>query len=74
MRIVSIDRYEGTLAICEDKDGKFFGIESSELPEGAREGTVLKIDDEAGTLTIDETETNRRRKKNAKLQDSVFGK
>jgi hypothetical protein len=74
MRIISIDRYEGTLAICEDKDGKFFGIESSELPEGACEGTVLKIDDEAGTLTIDETETNRRRKKNAKLQDSVFGK
>ncbi|WOC33403.1 MULTISPECIES: DUF3006 domain-containing protein [Caproicibacterium] len=73
MKKVSIDRFEGTLAICEDADGKFFGIESAELPQGAKEGTVLKIDDAEGTLAIDEEETARRRKKNARLQNDVFG-
>ncbi|QNO16844.1 DUF3006 domain-containing protein [Caproicibacterium amylolyticum] len=73
MKTVSIDRFEGTLAICEDKDGRFFGIETSELPQGAKEGTILKIDDAEGTLSIDEEETTRRRKKNAQLQKDVFG-
>ncbi|MBE6723178.1 MAG: DUF3006 domain-containing protein [Ruminococcaceae bacterium] len=73
MKTVSIDRFEGTLAICEDKDGRFFGIETSELPQGAKEGTILKIDDAEGTLSIDEEETARHRKKNAQLQKDVFG-
>ena len=72
MKTVSIDRFEGTLAICEDKDGKFFGIEAAELPEGAKEGTVLCIDDTEGTLSVDQEETERRQKKNAHLQNSLF--
>ncbi|MDD3262039.1 MAG: DUF3006 domain-containing protein [Oscillospiraceae bacterium] len=74
MKVVTIDRIEGIYAICEDKDGKFFGIEVSELPAGAKEGTVLQIDDIEGTLCIDQEETDRRRKKNAKLQNDVFAK
>lgn len=73
MKTVSIDRFEGAFAICEDKDGKFFGIETTELPQGAKEGTVLKIDDAEGTLSINEDETANRRKKNAHLQNDVFG-
>ena len=36
MRILVIDRFEGTYAICEDKDQKFFAIETNELPAGQR--------------------------------------
>lgn len=72
MRIVSIDRFEGTLAICEDQDGRFFALESAELPKGAVEGSVLRIDDQEGTLCIDEEETARRRSKNRKMEDKLF--
>ena len=37
-RKIVIDRFEGTYAICEDKDQKFFAIEIAELPQGAKEG------------------------------------
>ncbi len=72
MRIVSIDRFEGALAICEDQDGRFFALESAELPKGAVEGSVLRIDDQEGTLCIDEEETARRRSKNHKMEDKLF--
>lgn len=73
MKTVSIDRFEGTYAICEDKDGRFFAIAAAELPDGAREGSVLDIDDQTGTLALNQAETDRRRQKNARLQDEVFG-
>lgn len=74
MKTISIDRFEGIYAICEDADGKFFAIETSELPEGAAEGTVLSVNDTEGTLTIDQAETDRRRVKNARLQKKTFGR
>lgn len=74
MRTVSIDRFEGIYAICEDQDGKFFAIETAELPEGAVEGAVLSIDDAQGSLSIDQAETERRRSKNARLQKKAFGR
>ena len=71
MRIFVIDRFEGTYAICEDKDQKFFAIETNELPAGATEGTVLEIDDE-GVLHINEEKTAARRSKIKKLQDKLW--
>ena len=41
-RKIVIDRFEGTYAICEDKDQKFFAIEIAELPQGAKEGHVIE--------------------------------
>lgn len=70
-RKIVIDRFEGTYAICEDKDQKFFAIEIAELPNGAREGHVLEIKDD-GTLSIDQKETDIRRDKNKKLQDDLW--
>ncbi len=43
MRQLSIDRFEGKFAICEDAEGKYFAIETAELPEGAGEGDILRI-------------------------------
>ena len=70
MRILVIDRFEGTYAICEDKDQKFFAIETNELPAGATEGTVLEIDDE-GVIRVNEEKTAARRSKIKKLQDKL---
>ena len=71
MRILVIDRFEGTYAICEDKDQKFFAIETNELPAGATEGTVLEIDDE-GVIRKKKKKTAARRSKIKKLQDKLW--
>ena len=71
MRISVNDRFEGTYAICEDKDQKFFAIETNELPAGATEGTVLEIDDE-GVIHVNEEKTVARRSKIKKLQDKLW--
>ena len=71
MRILSIDRFEGTMAICEDKDRRLFGIETAELPKGAKAGDVLVISDE-GEISIDPKETQRRKEKIQKLQNKLF--
>ena len=71
MRILVIDRFEGTYAICEDKDQKFFAIETNELPAGATEGTVLEIDDE-GVIRVNDKKTAARRSKIKKLQDKLW--
>ena len=69
MRILVIDRFEGAYAICEDKDQKFFAIETGELPDGAVEGSVLEIE---GTIHINEEKTAARRSKIKKLQDKLW--
>ena len=59
------------LCDCEDKDQKFFAIETNELPAGATEGTVLEIDDE-GVIHVNEEKTAARRSKIKKLQDKLW--
>ena len=41
------------------------------LPQGAKEGHVIEIKDD-GTLAIDQKETDLRREKNKKLQNSLW--
>lgn len=72
MKTLIIDRFEGTYAICEDNDQKFFAIEISELPAGAKEGDVLDVDDAEGTLSINGEATAQKRSKVKKLQDKLF--
>ena len=71
MRILAIDRFEGTFAICEDDERKAFAIERAELPSEAKEGDIIKISDDA-VITIDKEETQRRRDRNKKLQDKLW--
>lgn len=72
MKQLVIDRFEGKYAICEDADQKYFAIETSELPGGAKEGCVLVIT-EGGDLSLDQEETERRRRKMAEKQRRAFG-
>ncbi len=71
MRKLIIDRFEGTYAICEDQGKKMFAISLNELPQGAKPGDVLQISG-AGELSVDQEETQRRRKKMAGLQSKLF--
>lgn len=71
MRILSIDRFDGKYAICEDDEMRAFAINISEIPKDAKEGTVIIIDDD-GEIRIDHEETNKRRKKIKKLQDEIW--
>lgn len=74
-RTITIDRFEGTFAICEGeghgKEIKMYAIEIAELPQGAKEGDVLEISEE-GTIHIDAKATERRRSKIKKMQDSLW--
>ena len=81
-RTMIIDRFEGIYAICEGeedskgkgkhkKDVRYFAIEQTELPEGAKEGDILVIRDD-GTLAIDEAATKARREKIKKLQNNLW--
>lgn len=72
MRTLTIDRFEGTYAICEDSEQKFFAIDVSELPAGAKAGDVLKVDDAQGTISIDGEATAQKRAKLKKIQDKLF--
>jgi hypothetical protein len=72
MRTLTIDRFEGTYAICEDSEEKFFAIDVSELPAGAKEGDVLNVDDAQGTISIDGEATAKKRAKLKKIQDKLF--
>lgn len=71
MRKLITDRFEGTYAICEDQEKKMFAISLNELPQGAKPGDVLQISG-AGELSVDQEETQRRRKKMAGLQSKLF--
>ena len=71
MRKLINDRFEGTYAICEDQEKKMFAISLNELPQGAKPGDVLQISG-AGELSVDQEETQRRRKKMAGLQSKLF--
>jgi Protein of unknown function (DUF3006). len=71
MKQLIIDRYEGKYAVCEDKEMKYFAIELSELPEGAKIGAVIEIDD-GGEITVNEAETANRKNRISAKQDKAF--
>lgn len=68
---VSIDRFEGAYAICEDDKCRLYAIEKGELPKDAREGSIIELSDD-GSIVIDEEATKLRRERIKKLQDKLF--
>lgn len=53
MMKLKVDRIDGTLVICTDKEKKFFAIEKSEIPKEVKQGDFIEIDD-SGNLTVSE--------------------
>jgi hypothetical protein len=62
---VIIDRFEGDFAVVELENKILVDMPRELLPEGAGEGTVLKIE-------IDNKETKNRSKRIQKLMDAVW--
>lgn len=67
MRKLIIDRFDGKYAICEGEE-RMFAIPLEELPEGAKAGSALQIDDE-GVITIVDNDV---KASNAALQNKLF--
>jgi poly-beta-hydroxyalkanoate depolymerase len=65
-----VDRIEEGFAVCELENGSIVNFGLKMLPEGVREGTVLNLEGE--TITIDEIETQNKKKAANKLLDDLF--
>ncbi len=59
MNKYSIDRIEEGIAVCEGADGSSLRVRLAQLPDGAREGSVLSLQDGQWTLLQDETDAAR---------------
>lgn len=68
---LSLDRFEGDYAICEDDTQKVHEIHKSKLPTNAKLGDVLRLSLE-GSLSVDKVETERRKQKIIGLQRKLF--
>ncbi len=60
MRLLSIDRIENGFAVCENENKTFENIPLEMLPQGVKEGDVLRQDENG--FALDREETQRRRK------------
>ena len=70
MEYLSVDRIENDTAVCERDDMSVVELALSALPQGTKEGSVLKV--ENGTYFLDENEEKRRRKRILELQNMLF--
>ena len=56
-KVYTIDRFEGDLAVCEDrKTKKMINIKRKDLPEDSREGSILKLKNGKFELDLEEEE------------------
>jgi hypothetical protein len=66
LSVFIIDRFEGSMAVIEYKDGTF-DLPRSLLPPEAKEGHVLKFN-----IAVDQNETEEQETKIEHLMDEVF--
>ncbi len=64
MKIV-IDRFEGNFAVVELPGDKTVSLPKELLPENAKEGSILSI-------VLDETETDKKLRKNTERMKKLF--
>ncbi len=69
---LSLDRFNGDYAICEDDAQRQHEIHKSKLPTNAKLGDILRISSE-GKLIVDNAETARRKTRIKALQDRLMG-
>ena len=69
--IFAVDRLEGAIAVLEAEDGRLIDVPLADLPEGTRQGSILRNDAKGGYF-LDADEEARRRHANFLLQESLF--
>ena len=70
MQKLTIDRFEGDIAVLELEDGELIDVARDQLPEEAMEGDILLFDGKDYTVAVDETAE--RRKQIEKLMDQLW--
>lgn len=68
----SVDRIEGAYAVLVGETEPDLTVLLSELPEGVKEGAVLRLQD--GVYVLDAEEQQRRRSRILALQEKLRGK
>lgn len=66
----SVDRIEGSFAVCTDDSGELINIPVSEIADEIHEGSIL-LDTENGYVSCPDEEESRR-KANFSLAESLF--
>jgi len=66
-----VDRFENGFAVLEREDGALETVLREALPPGAREGSVLRKDEE-GFFALDLAEEQARREAMHQLQNDLF--
>ena len=69
MKII-IDRFEDDIAICEKEDSSLIKIEKYKLPNTAKEGTIVVIDNDK--IIVDEKVNKNKKYKIQSILDDLF--
>lgn len=69
---LSIDRVEANIAVCEKPDMSFIEIPLSELPKGAKQGSIIQLIN--GEYTLDEKSEEEIKKRILEKQAKLFKK
>ena len=67
---VTIDRFEGEFAVCEQEDRTMVNILKDNIPQEAKEGDILII--EGDSISIDVEGTAERKKRINRLMDDLW--
>lgn len=69
----SIDRFEENFAVCENLEtGEFLNIPICDLPQNAKEGSIIKF--ENGVYFLDKNSTKNKQTEIKKLVNNLFKK
>ena len=61
----TVDRFEGNMAVLENREtGEMININKSELPNNAKEGSILKLENNKYEIDIEEQNKAEERIKN----------
>jgi len=61
MSYLTIDRFEGGYAVCEDEGGRYVNIAGTDIEDLAKEGDIIFRQSDSGKYTVDRERTDLRR-------------
>ena len=68
--LFTIDRFEGTMAVCENSEGNMIGIPRQDLPPEVREGAIISLCE--GVYSLDKKSEVARSTRIKQLADQLW--
>ena len=62
MKFLTIDRFEGGFAVCEDEDGKILNVDKTTIENSAKEGDIIFLSEGQGIFFVDKKKSEDRRR------------